>query len=194
MLETGHIHISRRNTKLGPIPNISLPPIETCVDDPPCAKLCYARKAYERYSRNVAGVAWRENLRIYREDPERYFAEIAAYLEEHRVSFFRWHVGGDIPDESYFAGMLGLADAFPDTQFLAFSRRPWSWGRHGKYGTLVVVRSVWLTDTYDPKWPSFIVRPKDELLEPATACLGSCASCKACWFMQPGDVRFIHLH
>jgi len=43
------VKISNGNTKLGRIPNISLPPIKACGKDVPCKSDCYALKAYRQY-------------------------------------------------------------------------------------------------------------------------------------------------
>ena len=40
------VHIAKGNNKLGSaILNVSLPPVETCIKNVPCAEKCYARKS-----------------------------------------------------------------------------------------------------------------------------------------------------
>ena len=185
------VHISEKNSKLGRIPNISLPPIETCVHFPPCATLCYARKAYEHYARNTVKPAWDENLAYYRSDSGSYFADIMCWLEQHKPRYFRWHVGGDIPDEHYLMGMMVTALLNPQVQFLAYSRRPWAWGRLPE--NLVVLRSYWL-DEQPGAEAGFKVVPKGGSIADEVACLGKCQGCYACWHLQQGEYRVIHLH
>ena len=72
------VKISSGNTKLGPtIPNISLPPIETCRHDAPCKKDCYAMKSFNQYP-NVRN-AWQHNLATYQKNPTQYFNDINFY-------------------------------------------------------------------------------------------------------------------
>ena len=47
--------ISEKNTKMGWIPSVSLPPIITCRPNAPCKKDCYALKAYRCYKRTKKG-------------------------------------------------------------------------------------------------------------------------------------------
>jgi hypothetical protein len=114
--------LSPGNTKLGKIHNISLPPIKTCVKGVPCANgKCYALKAWRQYP----GVreAWQHNLECYLRDHVRYFHDISDYIRDKELDYFRWHVGGDIPDGRYLDGMVWVAYDRPSTQFLAYTKR-----------------------------------------------------------------------
>jgi hypothetical protein len=114
--------LSPGNMKLGKIHNISLPPIKTCVKGVPCANgKCYALKAWRQYP--AVREAWQNNLQCYIEDPEGYFKEIWKYIWKRRAKYFRWHVGGDIPDGRYIDGMIEVANMCPSTQFLAYTKR-----------------------------------------------------------------------
>lgn len=186
------VHISEKNSKLGRIPNVSLPPLQTCVENPPCAKLCYARKAYEVYAKSTAAPAWDENLAYYKADRIGYFGDIGRYIERKKPPYFRWHVGGDIPDTNYLHHMTNLAWEYPETNFLAYSRRPWAWGRRAE--NFIVLRSYWIDEPISQE-AGFKVVPKGVPIYPPDAvCPGSCVDCKECWHLDDGDVRFIHVH
>jgi hypothetical protein len=116
------VSISKGNTKLGKLPNISLTLVKACGKDVPCKKDCYALKSYRMYP-NVRK-NWDENLAAYRKDPEEYFEQIARWIIKHKPKFFRWHVAGDIVDKEYAYGMAWIAQDNPGTQFLAFTKRP----------------------------------------------------------------------
>lgn len=185
------VHISEKNMKLGRIPNVSLPPIETCIENPPCAKLCYARKAYDGYGRHNVKPAWDENLQVYRENRGFYFGSIGRYIEEHKSKFFRWHVGGDIPDMEYLKWMRLVAADCPNTQFLTYSRREWAWGRGPD--NFVVLRSYWLDEPIGEE-AGFVVVPKWAVIPTGVACPGKCSTCHACWNLRRGEHIFTHLH
>ena len=185
------VHISEKNSKLGRIPNISLPPLVSCVENPPCASLCYARKAYERYARSSCKPAWDENLAFYRESPASYFIAIRKWIQERKPVYFRWHVGGDIPDEDYLVGMKHVAITCEGTNFLAFSRRPWAWGRGPD--NLMILRSYWLNENVGEE-AGFKVVHKGANVPLEDRCPGQCDKCYACWHMEPGAYKVIELH
>lgn len=119
---TDPVVISTGNTKLGKIPNVSLPPVISCPRDTPCAtEGCYSFKAYKQYP-NVRD-ARAHNWTILNTDPDRYFQDIADWLEQYQSPYFRFHVDGDIPSDDYFDRMCDLAERFPHTRFLAFTKR-----------------------------------------------------------------------
>lgn len=204
------LHVSEGNSKIGRIPSVSLPPLVTCVENPPCARLCYARKAYEGYSRNMTGPAWRDNLAYYTSDPDGYFDVIVANLRRRKLPadrrYFRWHVGGEIVDRRYYEGILRVAVALPDWQFLAYSRHYWAWSEPDDFTSgmmpqnLRVLRSLWIgewdrSDVSPWKAPWFKVLDKDQPV-PADGvlCPGSCVTCKRCWHIECGSGTYIYLH
>lgn len=195
------IHISLRNNKLGSVPNISLPPGLSCIPNPPCADLCYAKNFY--ISRKQVRKDWDENYQTYCEDPMGYFIEISKFLSAHNPKYFRWHVGGDIPTEGYLEKMHWLADKHRGTRFLAYTKRDWI----SSEPNLILIHSHWIgwdpnqrnldrphamiwmkgtglmIDTNDPKHPPFIL------------CPGKCAPCgHACWYRAPGDIVIFKQH
>lgn len=114
--------ISAGNSKLGKIPNLSLPPGTTCRPGAPCfGDGCYALKAWRMFP--SVRKAWDGNLALWQEQPVRFEQDLSDWLYAGAPEFFRWHVGGDVPDNKYFRMMLRQAYAFPDIKFLAFSKR-----------------------------------------------------------------------
>ena len=116
-----HISISEGNKKIGRTPNISLPPIVSCVNCEVCYRKCYAMKAYRLYP--DAKRAWDRNLEIASNEPDRFFMEIGMYLDLKKPGWFRWHVSGDILSQDYLYRMCRLARLFRKTKFCAFTKR-----------------------------------------------------------------------
>lgn len=201
------ITISKGNKKLGNIPNISLPPIWSCVKNVPCAKSCYAMKSYRMYP-NVK-TAWNNNLAVAKTNRESYFSQIKDYLTKHNPHFFRFHTSGDILDYNYFAHMLRIAYVFPDTQFLVFTKN-------------YKVVNEFLNDIkksdpcmnvpwypanfklYFSAWPDWIIdNPHNipiaymqdgtvQISESTYECPGSCLNCKHCF--TNGNAVVFHKH
>jgi len=177
------------------IPNVSLPPLLTCVENPPCAELCYARKFHTGFARHTAGVKWDHNLEAYRSDPVQYFNSIIEQLRNNlNIRLFRWHVGGDIPDQIYLEGMYHVSREIRHIDFLAYTRRDWAVPASGI--NFNVIRSLWLEEKDDEEerkslpYPWFKVVPKGE---PAT-CTGNCDRCARCWHLKPGEGITVNLH
>ena len=116
---TNQISISRGNTKMGAIPSVSLPAVETCNPFAPCFKKCYALRMERRY-KNTRD-AYARNLEILNNDPAAYWLQVKAAAITAR--FFRYHVSGDIPNIEYFIQMVKTARDLPSTTFLAFTKQ-----------------------------------------------------------------------
>ena len=114
-------HLSRGNTKLGKVVNVSLDPDLTCGPHLPCFNDgCYARAIKCR--NRLLGLQWTENTLTALNAPTVFFQYIRMYLEAFPVKHFRWHVGGDIPDQGYLTRMKQMAKDFPGTRFLCFTK------------------------------------------------------------------------
>lgn len=188
--------ISVGNMKIGPVPNVSLPPVKACIKNPPCARECYAQKAYRLYP--TAKAAWDKNLELCRRSRQQYFGDIATHLERHSSKLFRWHVAGDILDWYYLKRMMTIAEQFPDTQFLAFTKRHALLQRAlgSVPENLVLHASMW------PGWgdlavvagyPKHWLQTKDgwetRCPDDAFLCPGSCPECQyRCWYRQDMNV------
>jgi len=126
------------------------------------------------------------NWAMWLADAAKYFGDINAYLEQRLPHLFRFHIGGDIPDEEYFRYMCGTGDYFPGTDFLCFTKNHelvydnmdlatpnmqmvysmWpGWGDENLPG-----RKAWMQDGTETRVP------KD-----AIKCAGSCDYCGMCW-------------
>ena len=191
--------ISPGNTKLGKIPNISLPPLQTCVPDAPCREgKCYALKAWRQYP-NVRK-AWRYNLGLYLIDPDRYFFKIDEYIRTKNVRYFRWHVAGDIPDRKYFVLMNRTAYRNPDILFLCYTKKyqycsnvgpnnlrlvASAWPGYPMSLDLVRTPIAWLS--HDDRLEFPVYKDRDMI-----KCPNKCDECYQCWGTNKDVVFDIH--
>ena len=183
--------ISTGNSKLGTIPNISLMPIKSCPPGVPCAKLCYCNRALVQYP--AVRRAWGDNQKLWEQNEIRYFRQLKDYLAKHRPRLFRYHVGGDVPDSTYFINMLHIADLFKETEFLAYTKNFLLPELTAPTPTnLTVILSMWPGQP-DPglngfrrSWLSH--DPRAPLS--AFPCPGKCSVCGYCWGQDRDDIKF----
>ncbi len=127
MVKTGQsvsLSISKGNRKIGHVMNVSIMPIFTCPNCSECKKFCYdIRDIYTRgYNGNVMHARAR-NTAVWICAPETFFSEIRKALSHRRKNkFFRWHVGGEIPNYDYFCEMVNIAKDFPDFIFWTYTK------------------------------------------------------------------------
>lgn len=201
------ISISTGNTKMGDIPSVSLPPIITCQEHVPCARdgRCYVIK-HMKFGTVVR--AFSKNYRIYLEDPQRYFSQIKGYLLFYEPEYFRYHVGGDIPDQEYFDRIKALCLEVPEVKFMLMTKcymdkHYYEWRAEGEEGS-PKKRSIELTCGVMPSnlsiiisaWPGypipadlrerFPIAYMDDGNEPRITaadfvCHNHCDSCHYCW-------------
>ena len=205
--------ISLTISKLGgQIPSVNLPPVITCRKNAPCTALCYARKGNFCY-KNVKK-SHLDNLEHYRKNPKNYFDSIITFLSGLTTyKLFRWHSSGDIVDEEYFEGMIRVAEACPETKFLAFTKKYEivnNWmakalliGRKLP-ANLKIVFSMWdnefnktVDNYYD--FPTTWVYFKDpekngDIPQDAFPCIGKCYECFACWNLGKGHSTVFKQH
>lgn len=115
------LSISPSNTKLGNIPNVSLPPAVTCpgaTDE--CLDACYVggKKGYFKMYPSVR-IAYRRNLEASKGN---WTGDVIRYLAKHSPKYFRIHVSGDFYSAKYIRDWAQIIAAFPGTRFLAFTR------------------------------------------------------------------------
>lgn len=196
-LDSDPIVISPGNNKVGKIPNVSLPPIISCVKGVPCAteKLCYSLKAWNAYP--SVRHARLHNWNVWKREPSRYFSNLTDYLCENNPPYFRFHVDGDIPNKDYFKRMLQLCDGFPSTRFLAFTKHydlplglcpynlsviPSAWP--GLALPDNTTRIAWMEDGRENRYRSA-----------RFDCHGNCSECYACWHIyEIGKDVVLHKH
>lgn len=196
------VSISKGNAKLGAIPSVSLPAITTCNPTAPCFKLCYAAKISRL--RKTVKTAYDRNLEVLTTNPALYWSSV--YTAAATVKYFRHHVSGDIPNIEYFARMVQLANALPDTHFLAFTKQYHIVNQYINNGgaipeNLKIIFSNW----GDWKCANPYGLPVCEIIlkgnEPAPdwkICGGNCTECACrgggCWELKNGETIAIYQH
>lgn len=197
------VKISNGNSKMGKIPSVSLPAGLTCRCDCECNKKCYAKRL-ERL-RPAVRKAYQSNYDLLINNPETYWREVEASIMMSR--FFRFHVSGDITDESYLVHMIEIATRNPHCEILCFTKRyeivnkvllEWV-----KPENLHLILSGWKgLDMFNPfDLPEAHVRYKDGITtarEDAIECTGNCARCAitdgGCWTLQRGEQVVFNEH
>lgn len=178
------LKISKENTKIGRIANISFPPITSCAPNVPCINNCYALKAWRMYPN--ARKAWQHNYDCWKDSPHKFQNELELWLFDHKPKVFRWFVAGDIPEWRFLEVMNDIADLNPKTRFLCFTKRHdlsfiglrknlqiilsmWpGWGNTNLPG-----RKAWVQDGTETRTP-----------EDAIECLGACDKCFTCFYLN----------
>ena len=196
-------HISTANTKLGCIPSVNLPPVETCLCDAPCIAHCYARKGRFRFPsvRKTLEYNWQE----WRNKPVDYMNSVIQACIN--VRYFRWHSSGDIPSRFYLHMMCVTAKICPEVRFLCFTKKYELVNSYLEtYGSLpenlCMVFSAW--GDFIPENPHNLPVAYVELSsgegachipDDAIECCGSCFDCirtdASCWHLNNGQsVKF----
>jgi len=114
-----------------------------------CEKFCYAINGCRQHHNSVMPSVIK-NLLIYREDRERFIAEIKEALLKEVNKFekrkdpkpedkliFRWHSSGEIESPQYLEDMMLIAQTFPTINFYSYTKR-FSWiadylDKHGDF-------------------------------------------------------------
>lgn len=194
---TCKLSVSNGNMKMGAIPSISLPSIKSCRSDAPCASKCYACRMEKRY-KNVKN-AYQNNLDMFLDAPLEF--EKQAVGAAYPSRYFRWHVSGDILNQSYFEMMIEVARVCKLTQFLAFTKKYELVNTYLSGGSMIpdnlkIVFSVWKgLDCNNPyHLPEAHVLYKDGTTtapDNAKVCGGNCYNCICqgigCWEMKHGE-------
>lgn len=176
--------VSLKNTKIGPVPNLSLTPGESCVPDVPCfTDGCYALNSYNRFP-NVK-TAWDSNLLFYKQYPDKFFLELDEWLKKWKPPRFRVFVGGDFPDQDFYIWLNRIIAIHPDTKFLAFTKRydyPFNMGHRAVNFNIIL--SVWpkfdLPVNRSLPWAWLEEDPRKP--EEYFRCGGGCENCGyTCW-------------
>lgn len=201
------LHISKGNSKLGGIPNVSLPPVITCRKNAPCASDgCYALKFYKMYP--SCHKAWDENLELWKTDPGQFWTELRAVFAT--TKYFRYFVSGDIPDADFFSLMVIHAGMFPDTQFLCFTKQFEIVNDYCRNhpsiphipSNLHLLFSGWegleVDNPYGFPTTEVITPEMTEVPDDWKICGGNCSDCicrgVGCWEVKHGDVIAFHKH
>ena len=210
----GNIYVSPGNRKLGGIPSISLDPRRTCVSDITCRQKCYAMRMM-RFRNNIK-VSWERNTQVWNNEPDGYFRQLRQWIDKHNPPYFRFHVGGDIPNIRYFLFMADLADQTPNTKYLCFTKRYTGMGQYIEtmregLDNVRLLLSAWpfqipeheflfnVCAHESRKMPNKIAvswiddDPRvDTMAYKPTLCKNNCSICHACW-ESDGDI-ILHKH
>lgn len=201
--------ISQGNSKLGDMPNISVP-VSVCNPNLPCRTNCYARKGNFTYTNVKNG--FEANLLEFKTNPEQYFNSIIDYLDNESViyKYFRWHTSGDIVNMNYLIGMVQVAEACPQTKFLAYTKKFRLVNMYLSVhktlpSNLTIVFSGWDKDfqvsnpynlpvTYINFTTKKMQGKNANFQEDAKRCPGDCRHCKMCWHLQAGETLVFNQH
>lgn len=207
-VQTNEVHLSTSNRKTGPCCNALAFPTCACREDAPCKESgCYCMKGTQKMAKVVA--AYTRNLRLYNENPKDFWEQVKFKVRHNPHPLFRYYDCGDIPDYDFFCGMIDLANTFPETKFMAFTKKygivnKWI-GENGDLPeNLNVIFSAWhigwkVINPYD--LPVAYVDFKDKTLNPEfpkgiAGCPNekdkaiTCSVCRKCWNKKMKAVKF----
>lgn len=207
-----NVKFSYGNRKTGAlVPSVSLIPVADCGNCKVCAAGCYDVKnvCYLPAVQKSRAV----NSAIYKNDPDRYFAEVLQAVKFLR--FFRWHVGGDIKDMNYLENVIRIARAVPGCEFLIFTKmfdlvNTWIDKNGALPANLHLIFSDWRGAEMDnrhnlpvssPVWfdkAGAEIERGPHCTDRVTWCPGLCEDCAAagggCWGAGAGDTILFEAH
>lgn len=190
-IKTNGVCIRTGNEKLGAVMNVSLLPGASCNPSVPCYKLCYdAKLANFRSSIKLSRL---NNWNIYKTTPEVYFEAIRVAITKGKPEYFRWHAGGDIPDQTYFDNMVQIAHEFPGVKFLAMTKSKQLDLSHNAPNLTVLASQwgeyQWGDDNIGKTDIRFKEDKKTRMVQPNEfLCPGGCEACGYhCWSVKAGE-------
>lgn len=187
------LKISKNNSKIGKIPNLSLTPGTSCVPEIPCYREgCYARNSYNRFP--ATKKAWDSNLELWNSDSGQFFTDWDRWLTKHRPERFRIFVGGDFPSQSFYFMVKFLAETHQETSFLAFTKR-YNYIYETKPDNLQIVLSTWpgvpLPSNRGLPW-SWLKEDDRRPEVDCYVCQGGCTDCGfQCWNKLDADTHVV---
>lgn len=119
-IEDLKISISKGNSKIGKVMNVSNMPVLSCGHCSHCAPYCY--DMHSANFRKTVIMARAKNTSILRRDRKEYFRQIRLAISRTSYRYFRWHVGGEIVDFDYFAEMVKIAKENPHITFWTYTK------------------------------------------------------------------------
>lgn len=203
------VKISKGNSKMGTIRSVSLPAGLVCRKDCTCLKKCYARKL-ERIRKTVRE-SYLHNYDLLTRAPDEYWRDVEGAVMMSR--YFRFHVSGDIPDKSYLAHMIDIAERNRHCEILCFTKKyelvnetvRELVAERGKTlpPNLHLIFSGWrdlpMNNPYN--FPEAHVRYRDGFTtakDSAKKCGGNCTECAetsvGCWTLKRGEQVVFNEH
>jgi len=193
------VKISIGNTKMGKIPSVSLPPIKSCGNCKDCASKCYANQAYRQYKQTKA--AYDNNYIMVTTNHYKYFKEIKEYVSKKSPNYFRWHVSGDILNQEYFNDMVQIAEEYPNTKFLCFTKMYGIVNFYLKEQTLPPNLNIFFSIWLDNRIPNIhrlstarTVNKGDTDKYEGFKCEGNCSTCGFCFEALNGSSVIFEMH
>ena len=201
------VYVSEGNKKMGSVPSVSLLPLITC--NKSCRATCghdgcYAVKM-AMFRGNVRK-SWARNTVLLMLDPAGFYDQLYGWLLIHKPDSFRFNVAGDFANLNYFDIAVGMAESFPETHFLAFTREYEKVASYIDYvgelpDNMHFVLSSWEgLKTYNPyDLPeSVVLEPGSPIPEGVKLCGGNCFECKChgvgCWSLKQGEKIGFYKH
>lgn len=164
---------------MGYIPSVSIIPSEFCKSMPCYHEGCYAVALCNRYPNTKN--AWQRNWDLYLNSSDIFFSAIDRFLEIAAPRYFRWHVGGEIPDKEYLKNVLRLADKHRTCRFLLYTKQyNLLYGINNIPANIEILMSIWNGLNY-PSDLNFRKASTGIEVENAIHCAGYCPDCRACW-------------
>ena len=180
---------------MGKILNISLPPIKTCNNKIDCNKKCYALKSYKQFP--AVKIAWDKNLKILKRNKDKYFYNIAKIISKKKPKYFRWHVAGDIINQNYYDNMVVIAELFPKTKFLVFTKQ-YLLNYKKRTPNLNVIISAWINseviNTYNLQVAWVQDGKETRIPKKAIHCPGNCDKCLVCFNTKANKDVYFTIH
>ena len=197
------VSISRSNAKMGAgVASFSLPPFLTCAKGCKCLAKCYALKMAK--IRPNVGEAWARNLAIWESNPQA--VEMAITSSAMMSRYFRYFVGGDLPDVDFLEMACKIAERVPSCRFLMFTKKYNIVNAFIEYGgiipdNLVIIFSEWQGMKTPNRFnlpTSKVIYKGEEAPADGLVCGGNCAECLAqgvgCWQLKKGEKIHFYEH
>jgi len=179
-----NIKLSKGNSKIGNIYNVSMRPIKDCLNCEHCKKDCYALKAWRQYKQTRA--AWTHNGKAFNKDLNKCKEDIINQLKrKKKLEFFRIHVAGDFLSQDHVNIWINIAKLFPNVKFLAFTKcHFFDYSKRPENLTIIFsmfpgmkkpnkkknINFAWVQDGTEKRIPKNAIH-----------CPGSCENCHMCY-------------
>lgn len=207
-MRSNEIHTTTKNSKTGMgVLDIAVPTC-CCREDAPCKTSgCYCMKGCQQIA--VVQAAYLRNLRIYNENHEEFWEQVAFKIKTSGLSLVRYFDAGDIPDYDFFEGMVNTAKKFKNVKFMAFTKKyfivnEWLSENQKLPSNFNIIYSAWNKDWIVPNpynLPVAYVDFKDKEKNPDfpenyTTCPNqqdktvTCTVCRKCWNKKIKTVVF----
>jgi len=195
------IKISKGNSKIGKIPNISTVPIKDCINCNSCKKVCYAMKAYKQYTE--VKNAWNNNSKVIRQAEKKnnysqIITDIDTFIKTRRnpANFFRFHVAGDVLYQGQLDAYNEICKLNSDVKFLMFTKNfTLNYDKLAKNFKVVFSVFKGMEDQEIPKGSIAYTGDtkkirKGQIFE----CAGNCNDCMVCWSFHKNQHVHFNIH